>query len=74
MPMISNRIPTIMMVNKIRKHATRPLPLINSSETSEMMLETTMVTKKIVTTQRIVLFRSLFAAAGSCFDTKIYPF
>ena len=33
-----------------------------------------MVTKKMVTTQRIVLFRSFFNAAGSVLDTNCYPF
>ena len=33
-----------------------------------------MVTRKIVTTQRIVFLRSLFAADGSDLDTGLFPF
>ena len=42
---------------------------ITASEAKEIMPETRIVTKKIVTTQRIVLLRSLFAALGSDLDT-----
>ena len=38
------------------------------AETKEIKLDTTMVTKKIVTTQRIILLRSFFAEFES--DTK----
>ena len=39
-----------------------------------MVPEMTMVTKKMVTTQRTVLFRSFFEAAGSDLDTSVNPF
>ena len=74
MPITSKTIPIIMIASKIRNALTMPLRLITSSEIKVKAPEMTMVTKKIVTTQRIVLFRSFFAAAGSVFDTRKYPF
>ena len=44
------------------------------SETKEIVPEIIIVTIKIVTTQRIVLFRSFFSADGSDFDTGLIPF
>ena len=71
MPMMSKIIPIKIIVSRIKKAERIPLVLIISSETKEMVPEMTMVTKKIVTTQRIVLFRSFFIAAGSDLDTRI---
>ena len=45
-----------------------------SSEIIEIIPETNIVTKKIVTTQRIVLLRSFFCVLGSDFDTTLVPF
>ena len=45
-----------------------------SPETYEIVPEITMVTRKIVTTQQIILLRSFFAAAGSDLDTDLSPF
>ena len=39
-----------------------------------MVPEIKIVTRKIVTTQRIVLFRSFFDADGSDLDTGLIPF
>ena len=50
------------------------LPDIIRSDRREIAPETTMVTIKIVTTQRIVFCRSRFWAAGSDFATVKYPF
>ena len=58
------------MKSRIRNAEKMPLLLISASETSEITPEMTMVTKKIVTTQRTVLFRSFLAEAGSDFDTR----
>ena len=44
------------------------------SETSEMVPDMKIVTKKMVTTQRIVLFRSFLDADGSDLDNEISPF
>ena len=44
------------------------------SETNVMIPDIKMVTIKMVTTQRIVLFRSLLEADGSDFDTGLIPF
>lgn len=44
------------------------------SETNEMVPDIMIVTRKIVTTQRIVLFRSFFDADGSDLDTGLSPF
>ena len=63
-----------MIVKRIKKAEIIPLLLITSSEMSEIVPEMTTVTKKMVTTQRIVLFRIFFKAAGSVFDTEINPF
>ena len=45
-----------------------------SSDSREMAPEITIVKKKIVTTQRIVLLRSFFTADGSGLDTDWFPF
>ena len=74
MPMMSKIIPTRMIASRIKKAVNIPLFCITSSETNEMMPEMTMVTKKMVTTQRIVLLRIFFMAAGSALDTSINPF
>ena len=74
MPIMSKMIPIKMMVSKIKKAARVPLAAITSSERKEMVPEMTMVTKKMVTTQRTVLFRSFFKVAASDFDTDVYPF
>ena len=62
------------MSNRIRKATNIELPAINASETSVIVPETNIVTKKMVTTQRMVLFLSRFDAAGSDLDTTKYPF
>ena len=46
---------------------------INSSEIKVIVPEINIVTKKIVTTQRMVLLRSRFDAAGSDLDTTNTP-
>ena len=50
------------------------LTAIISLETKEIIPDTKIVTKKIVTTQRIVLFRSFLAELASDFDTVLIPF
>jgi len=47
---------------------------IISLDAKEMVPEINIVTRKIVTTQRIALNRSFFAEAGSDFDTGLIPF
>ena len=69
MPMMSKMIPMKIIANRIKKAETIPLLLMTSSEINEIVPEMTMVTKKMVTTQRIVLFRAFFKVAGSVFDT-----
>ena len=74
MPMMSKMIPIRMMTIRIRKAAKILLLCITSSEMKEMVPDTTMVTKKMVTTQRIALYLFFFKAAESVFDTEINPF
>ena len=62
------------MNNKIRKATDIALRDIISSDSREIVPEMRMVKKKIVTTQRIVLLRSFFAADGSGLDTDQFPF
>ena len=70
-PMTSKIIPIKMIPRRIKKAVTMPLRSMTSSEISEISPETTMVTKKMVITQRICLLRSFFAAAGSVLDTFV---
>ena len=63
-----------MITSKIRKATGMELPDIIRSERREMVPETRMVTRKIVTTQRIVFCRSRVFAAASDFATVKYPF
>ena len=69
MPMMSKTIPIKIIVSRIKKAVKIPLLLITSSEMNEIVPDMTMVTKKMVTTHRIVLLRAFFKAAGSAFDT-----
>ena len=71
--MISKMIPTRMMANRIKKATAIVELAITISESSEMVPEMAMVTRKIVTTQRTVFCRSRFAAAGSVLDTVEIP-
>ena len=50
------------------------LTAISSLETNVIKAEIKIVTKKIVTTQRIVLLRSFFDELGSDLDTSPIPF
>ena len=68
-PMISKIMPIRMIANRIKKAVMMLLWLITSSETNEMAPEMTIVTKKMVTTQRTALFRAFLDDAGSAFDT-----
>ena len=58
------------MTSRIRNATPILLFSITSSDTKEMRPDTRMVTKKMVTTHWIVLFRSRLEASGSVFATK----
>ena len=62
------------MASKIKNATNMVLADMITSDTKEMIPDIKIVTIKIVTTQRIVLFRSLFAADGSDLDTGLSPF
>ena len=62
------------MPSKIAKAARSQLSDMTTSEIRLMMPETTKVTKKTVTTQRIVRERSFLEASEWVFATKNSPF
>ena len=62
------------MASKIRNATIIVLLTMIRSDTRDIEPDTKIVTKKIVTTQRIVLLRSFFEAPGSDLDTCLIPF
>ena len=61
------------MANKIINETAMPFPDISSSEAKEIKAEINIVTRKMVTIQRMALFLSFFDEAGSALDTTISP-
>ena len=74
MPIISNTMPSRIMIKRITKATAMELFSIIRSEIKDMNPETKMVTIKIVTTQRIVRLRARLSADESAFDTEKIPF
>ena len=66
-------MPTSMIISKITNETTMPLMLMISSEIRDINAETKMVTRKMVTTQRMVLLRSFLIWSGSTLDTVKSP-
>ena len=62
------------MINNITKATATELAAIISSEIREIAPVITIVTKKMVITQRIVLLRSRLELAGSDLGTMFIPF
>ena len=67
-------MPINTIINKITKATKMLLFSIMISDRKEIVPETNIVIKNIVTTHRIVLFRSFFDADGSDLDTSLIPF
>ena len=73
-PITSKMIPSKTIANSIKKATGIVLESIIMSETKEIVPETMIVTIKMETTQRIVLFRAFFNAEGSDLDNSVSPF
>ena len=64
-PIMSKIMPTKIITSRIKKATSRLLFAITSSDTREMVPEIKIVTKNMVTTHLVVLFRSRLEASGS---------
>ena len=73
-PITSNKIPSRIIISKIINATIILLSDINSVEAKDITAEITMVTKKIMITQRMFLFRSFFVELGSDLDNSLSPF
>ena len=67
-------IPIKIMANRIIKATSIELLAIRTSDVKEIVPDTRIVTKKMVTTHRIVLFRSFLAEFASDLDTSPVSF